>query len=257
MIFQKEIRPQFRDAEANGLVGARGYFEYFQDVASEHMYTLGLGNDKLPDTFGMAWIYMRYRLHISREADFDAMLHADTWVEKIQSAGIMHQVMELTRNGEMCASGRVESCIYDMSKKRLRKLIDIQFPVEQAEDRNTVAGELRLWRFDTSDMTYRYTHQVRYSELDRIGHMTNLRYVSMLLNAFDKAFFDANRITDLEIHFTNQCFEGEKIKVFVQQLDDEYRLCALKEDGKQAASAVMAVEQRVVENCDNTYDDKS
>ncbi len=53
MIFQKEYMPQFREADPNGLVGVRGYLNYFQDVATHYMHNLGKGNDTLPEEYGI------------------------------------------------------------------------------------------------------------------------------------------------------------------------------------------------------------
>lgn len=55
MIHEKEYFPQFRESDHTGLIGANGYFEYFQDAVTAYMHALGKGNDTLPETYGICW----------------------------------------------------------------------------------------------------------------------------------------------------------------------------------------------------------
>ena len=88
-------------------------------------------------------------------------------------------------------------------------------------------------------MEYRYTHTVRYADLDKMGHMTNLKYVDLLLNAFDSRFYKEHMVTDMEIHYVNQCFENEGIRVYAQTLEDCIWLLGMKEDGSIAVQGMM------------------
>ena len=69
MIYEKEYFPQFRESDHTGLIGANGYFEYFQDAVTAYMHALGKGHDTLPETYGICWVFTKYRLHIERRAD--------------------------------------------------------------------------------------------------------------------------------------------------------------------------------------------
>lgn len=40
MIFQKDYMQQFREADADGTVGLRGYMNFFQDMATNYMHNL-------------------------------------------------------------------------------------------------------------------------------------------------------------------------------------------------------------------------
>ncbi len=54
IIFKKDYMPQFREADADGLIGPKGYMSYFQDAATHYMHNLRLGNDTLPEERGAA-----------------------------------------------------------------------------------------------------------------------------------------------------------------------------------------------------------
>lgn len=230
MIFRKEYMPQFREADASGFVGLRGYFNYFQDVATHYMHNLGKGNDTLPEEYGICWMYTKYKMHIRKEADFTAPLEFETWAEQEQSTVRVWQDFVVSRNHEIYAEGRVESCLYNMETQSLSRLMEIDYPMNQADERTISLAPFSRFPKKIADMDYRYTYTVRYTDLDKSRHMNNLLYINLFLNAFDLEFFEQNRITDFEIHYLNQCFCMEDIEVYVKQEEDRILLAGIKKD---------------------------
>ncbi len=230
----------FRDAEANGLIGMRGYLYYFQDMTSHHLHNLGKGNDTLPEEYNICCIFTKYRIHLEKPADYTKPLHMETWLEKNNSHALLYHGLSITRDGELYASGRVESCFFDMGKKRLTKPTAVDFPENKEECRLAdVEPFLKIMPKSASDMEYRYTHTVHYADLDKMGHMTNLKYVDLLLNAFDSQFYRKHMATDMEIHYVNQCFENEAIRVYAQTGKDRIWLLGIKEDDSIAVQGML------------------
>ena len=73
--------------------------------------------------------------------------------------------------------------------------------------------------------------------MDKTGHMTNLKYVDLFLNAFDSRFFEEFQIGEFELHFLSQCFEGEELHVYKRAFDDKVSLIAAKDDEVPCAVA--------------------
>ena len=236
MIFEKDYIPQFREADPNGLVGLRGYMNYFQDVATHYMHNLNKGNDVIPEKYGISWMYTKYKRHIITEADFTDSLHFETWVEKKKTSAVVSQGLCISRNGEDYAYGRLESCLFDKNAGRLTRTEAIDLPKDIAIDRTALTEPFTKISRDMTQMEYRYTHKVCYTDLDKSGHMTNLQYVNLLLNAFDSNFYKSHRITDFEIHYVSQCFEGEEISVYVKEEKEGIRLLGVHEDKSPAVS---------------------
>lgn len=242
MIFRKEYMPQFREADASGFVGLRGYFNYFQDVATHYMHNLGKGNDTLPEEYGICWMYTKYKMHIRKEADFTAPLEFETWAEQEQSTVRVWQDFVVSRNHEIYAEGRVESCLYNMETQCLSRLMEIDYPMNQADERTISLDPFSRFPKKIANMDYRYTYTVRYTDLDKSRHMNNLLYINLFLNAFDLEFFEENRITDFEIHYLNQCFYMEDIEVYAKQEEDRILLAGMKKDGTLAVQGMVMVE---------------
>ncbi len=237
MIFEKTYLPQFRDADRDGYVGLRGYMNYFQDMATHYMHNIQKGNDTLPEEYGIVWMYTKYKMHISRKVGFTGELNMETWIPAEKSPAVIHQNLFISQNGEVCARGCVESCLYHLAKKRLVRLKEIGFPDDIAENKESGIPGFQKLPVDLEGMEYVYTHQVRYTDLDKTGHMTNLKYVDLFLNAFDSQFMEAFQIEEFELHFLDQCFEGEDLHVYKKNLGGKIFLAAVHDDQVPCAAA--------------------
>ncbi len=245
MLYQKDFMPQFRDADESGLIGARGYMNYLQDAITEFMHEIGKGNDTLPEEYGIVWMYDKCRIHVEKKADFTGHLQMETWPESRETKAAYYQDFTVSRNGEVYAEGRVETCLYDLEKKDLTRLNAIDLPEDLAEERSCPVDEFSKFPNTIDGMSGSVTHPVVYTDLDKTGHMTNLRYVELLLDAFSSSFYRQFLVTDLEIHFLKQCYEGEMLTVLVSQYaENGFDLAVVKMDGTVAIQARMEVRKR-------------
>lgn len=235
--------PKLRETDTNTLVGIRGYLNYFQDMATGHMHSFGKGNDTVPDDYGICWMYTKYKLHLYREADFEP-LDLETWIETTRFPGVIHQALEISRGSELMARGRLESCLVDIASGRLAKPAAIEFPTDVYEDRHVDVAAFTKLPKNAGGMDYVYSHTVRYTDLDRNRHMTNLRYIGLLMDAFDSSFYEKMLLTDIELHYISQCYEGEEIRIYRQQTQDGWLVTCAHTDGNAAAVSDMRFVER-------------
>lgn len=245
MILKSENMPQFRESNHNGKVGLRGYMNYFQDTATYYMHNLGKGNDTLPEEYGIAWIYTKYKLHIETEADFTAPLQFEMWSEKSDRPMLcVWQDFVISREEKIYAYGRMESCLYDMQTQRLCKIDAIDYPIDKTIEKGIPLNHYVKLPKNYDNMEYCYTDKVRYTDLDKSMHMNNLLYINLFLNAFDSEFFENYEITDFEIHYLKQCFEKEELEVYKKIKEQVIELAAVKKDGTLVTQGMIEVRKR-------------
>ena len=87
-------------------------------------------------------------------------------------------------------------------------------------------------------MTEKYNRTVRCSDLDKSNHMTNLRYIDMFQDAYDKAFWAQFDARQMEMCFLSQSREGETLSVRSRQDDHKFHFAAVHADGTLAAVAM-------------------
>ncbi|MBR5420457.1 MAG: hypothetical protein IK115_04845 [Lachnospiraceae bacterium] len=237
-LYREEKTQEFRDADADGAVGMRGYLEYFQDAAATYMHRFDWDNSTVHERFGVAWVYTKYRMQCFEKTFYDHPLHMECWIEPSRPSIAVRHALEITKCGQLMARGRLESCIVDLEKKRISRLSAIGYDGSLALERENPTPEYTHIEQSAEGMEEIYSHRVRYTDLDNNAHMNNLRYIPLLLDAYEPEFHEAHRLTDLEIHYRNQCLYGEKLSILKCSegvLTD--RLQIRKEDGSPAVCA--------------------
>lgn len=240
MIYEIDYLPRFRESGHDGLIGLRGYMDYFQDIAAGQYHVLDKDNSTIHEKYGVAWVYAKYKLKIYDKTDFDHLLKISAWISRLDSVRSW-QEMEVRRGEELLCEGRLESCLVDLKDLSIARIERIELPDGLQEDRMTAAERFTRRIKPADDAQYRYTHTVRYGEIDNNRHMNNLYYVDLFMNAFDIDFYDRYFVTDFEIHYVQQAYYLEELRVLCEQEGDEYRLFALKADGSVAAACIMGV----------------
>lgn len=242
MIYEIDYLPRFRESGHDGLVGLKGYMDYFQDVAAGQYHVLDKDNCTIHEQYGVAWVYAKYKLKIYGKTDFDHRLTISAWISRLDAVRSW-QEMEVKRGEELLCEGRLESCLVDLKDLSIARMGRIELPDGLVVDRMTAAEPFTRRLKLSENAAYRYTHTVRYSEIDNNRHMNNLHYVTLFMNAFDVDFYDRYFVTDFELHFIRQAYDREELRVYCEQEGDEYRLFALKADDSVAAACVMKVRE--------------
>ncbi|MBR1472094.1 MAG: hypothetical protein IJ600_10700 [Lachnospiraceae bacterium] len=234
ILFHEPKAQQFRDADADGAVGIRGYLGYFQDAVGTYMHRLRLGNDTAHEDYGLAWMYTKYRMQAFEKVLYDEPLDVECWAEPAKHSVAVHHAVEMRYQGRLVAQGRLESCLVDMESKRIARLERIRFPMEAALVRENATAPFSRIPQDTEGMEERYLYTVHYTDLDNNRHMNNQRYIPLLLDAFTPEEHEGHMVKDLEIHYRSQCFYGENLRILRCRDEDGWRVLVVKEDGTAA-----------------------
>ena len=188
MPFIKTIQPQFRDADEDGLIGLRGCMRYFQDIHTWYMHDLDKGNDVLPERYGAAWVYTRYRLRVFHKLDYTDSATLTTWMEPYRQPVLVKQNLLIHQHGALAAQGKLESVVFNLVRQRPLKLMAIDFPEGMPEMIDNDIPDFLPLEKTAEGMEECYRRTVRVSDLDKSRHMTNLRYIEMFQDAYDSDF---------------------------------------------------------------------
>ena len=240
MPFEQTIRPQFRDADPDGLIGLRGAMRYFQDAHTWFMHNIDKGNDVIPGRYGAAWVYTRYVITLERRLDYTDMAQAAVWLEPYRLPVLVNVDYLLRQHGKIAARGRLENCVFSLEHQRPLRLGAIEFPDDAVEDVDAdIPAFINLER-SADGMAELYRRTVRVSDLDNSAHMTNLRYIEMFQDAYDWRFWREYAPNTMQLSFLSQCREGETLSVRAAQRPDGIHMAAVHDDEKLAAIALFA-----------------
>ena len=247
MPFTQFIQPQYRDADADGLIGLRGCLRCFQDIHTWYMHDIDKGNDVIPERYGAAWVYTRYRLRLLHKLDYTDTAGLVTWMEPYRQPVLVRQNLLIRQHGQIAAEGKLESCVFNLIRQRPLRLSAIDFPEGMPEVIENDIPDFMALEKSAEGMEERYSRTVRYSDLDKSRHMTNLRYIEMFEDAFDSAFWHDFDARETQINFLSQCREGETLSIRSRMEGGRLAMAALHGDGRLAAVAAFIGSDRTAD----------
>ena len=243
MPFTQRRQFEFSQTDADGYVGARGYLRTFQDLSACQLGSYDKGEDHIVPEYGICWITSKYSLQLLHRAPINTDFQVETWIEPDRSPVRLHFGLRICdMEGTVYALGQLEYCLMHIEQGRIAKLDEIEFPTDVREHIDVELPKLKKMRFDAQDMAYAYTRTVRYSDLDLNGHMNNLHYVELAMDAFSSSFFNEHPLAQISLEYVGQCREGDDIAVLSRVSEGQAEVLAQATDGSDVLKALLTFE---------------
>lgn len=81
------------------------------------------------------------------------------------------------------------------------------------------------------------------TEIDYSGHVNNVCYIKYLINTFNTAYLKTIDITDIEISYIHEAFEGNILKVYRKLIDDNTYSFLIKREDEELTRATLSFKQ--------------
>ena len=183
---------------------------YFcQDIAGHHCHILGTDYDTLAQR-NLFWAVIRQKVQITRMPERGETIHVETWP------------MPTTRT---CYPR--STIAYDKDGKELFQAISL-WVLMDSETRATIlpgksgitvtglltGSELKApGSLAPKGLPHHLSRQVRYTDLDRNGHMNNTRYLEWMDDLLPSAFHKENPPREFTICYHSEAREGDELKM--------------------------------------------
>lgn len=201
----------------NGTLGIDDVFDLFMDMANDHGEIMNVGSKTL-DEAGLFWIVSRSRLKIHSLPAMRETFDMTTWPAKPERIRCM-RYYEGKMNGNVLFEGKTEWAILSRETGRPCRAQDI-YPADLEHETAVLLPEPFRHIADNFEEFDRETcHTVRYTDIDIAHHMNNVAYVRAILGSFTCAELDALGVSEFEISYTQQCFEGDKLSIRMKNAD--------------------------------------
>ena len=228
MTMQMDVLPSMCDE--NSLMSIPAILDMFQDAAGIHADSVGIGALELEEK-GLFWIVSKIRLRIFKRPLVQEILESVTWIQPAERVSCERD-WALYKDGEQLAYVRSIWAALRRDNFRPGHMADFypdsDFSIAPPDDIPfTRMGK----NFDDAELIGEYT--IRSVDIDRGGHMNNVNYVRAMLGCFTCAQIAEMDITELDMQFILQCYEGETIR-FVKRPSETglMEVGALNEEGK-------------------------
>ena len=210
--------------------------DLFQDTATLHadLFDIGPGGMERRNCF---WIITKTRIHINRLPAMMEDVTACTWIQQADRASC-ERFYSINSGSEMLAYGRSVWAIIRRDSGRLLHMKGLYPDIEFNEAPPDNKPFLKISKdFNDAETIGEYT--VRSVDIDLGGHMNNVNYVRAMLGCFSTEELADMDISELEVNFHNQTYEGETLTFKSRRTDQGLEIGAVDPEGKTVFTAAI------------------
>lgn len=211
------------------------------EVATLHANQLGIGFASLVDR-GETWVLSRVAVEMRRYPRWNERYTVATWVSAINRLFSERDFEILDGDGAVIGHARTVWAVMNTTTRQVADISRMEWVREYIPEKVCPVDKPRRLRPLTAfeSHPYRFT----YCDLDFNRHVNSSRYIELLLNQWDLAFHDANRLTRFEIAYIREAVYGEEVEVRLCRDGDGAYLAELAHDGEGLCRALLRFSPR-------------
>lgn len=231
--YSEEGKVLLSSCDSTKRLGIPDTFEIFMDVATKHADILKVGDCEFGPR-GLFWVVVRTKIHFNKRPQLMSDITVSTWPDEPQRVRCDRNYV-ISANGEVLVCGRSEWAVIELESGRLQTVKDV-YP-DDIEFCGDCALEEPYTRFKESfeDAQLFASYRVSSTDIDFGGHMNNAAYIRALASCYECSAWNNLKISDIEINYKNQCYEGDVLKLRRKSVSDGILIDMSLSDGTQVA----------------------
>ena len=217
-MYQKTFIVSNNDVDKSFKLKVANIFRYFQDIALLATEDLGIDSISL-SKHNIDWVITRMAVEIKRLPDCDEEITVHTYPGKDMAMLYPRYFFITDAKGEVIVrSSSIWALIDNISRKVIvDKDVISKLPPESHESQLELPEKIQL----PEGSRFIEKRKIHYSDLDFNSHMNNVRYVELLMDVHDSAFYDQNRIASITLNYMKEIKEKEEVEIFTTSSSPE------------------------------------
>lgn len=207
-----------------------------QDMMTEYFGFLKSDNIILKSENNAIWVLTKTKVHFNKYPKWRDLIEGTVFTTGLKPIRVETEAQFKDKNNNVLFYANQETCAIDLTDRKVRKINTVNYPADiQIKEGINTEKYLRLNTEFTEDDKV-YEQKIHSSDIDFSYHTNNVVYVKYILNALNTDFIDSYKITDFEIHYINESKEGQKLKIYRKNKDNEIEFL-IKEENREIARA--------------------
>ena len=181
---------------------------FFQEMAYHHAGKLGFGYEDMNQRQIM-WVLSRMRIRINQYPVWDDLVQVETWHKGMDRIFGLRDFRVKDNNGNLLGIASSAWLILDSQTRRpVRHADDV---LQQGQGDDSVFEE-KLGKIQLPDKMEMITRRaVRFSDLDIVGHVNNVKYMEWCIDAAMLQNDLQGEVRQLEINFMHEALQGDEV----------------------------------------------
>ncbi|MDA7502047.1 thioesterase [Chitinophagales bacterium] len=181
-----------------------------QETAWGHAEKIDLGYRLFKE--GKFWALNRMYFEINRFPVYQENISIETWVKDSPGIFAFREFCVKDEKGNELINCSSKWLLLDLVRRRPCRISSIDRPMPERIDREFFALGKDVLKKDPRGVIIDNT-RVGYLDLDRYGHVNNVRYLEWVLANFSGQHHSEKQLASIDIYFRKEAVEGDEIQI--------------------------------------------
>jgi len=210
MIYEEYVKASLEDYGRKGVLEERAILRVLEDISSYHSDSLGYGARNIEKT-NLVWLLLEWRVKIHIPMRYGESYRVTTWSRGVCSPCTTLRDFEIfDEEGNLCVSASSKWTPVNAKDKKILRVTEELLSLYGTEERSAFEdGELNRLR-EPKEYVYETPYHVYRKEIDLNGHLHNLCYLDIALEAIPENVYDTRDFRDIRITYRKEIKADEK-----------------------------------------------
>lgn len=200
-IYTQSFDIDYFDCDINAQLKLVDLCKMIQMASSTHAVLGGISFWDLQEA-NQSWVVYKFRVEINKMPKWQERIDITTWIETLDGIRSVRN-FEVHCNGELIATASSMWVIMNTVRRRPEMMAIPSEHFTKHEGKKSIKGEFTT--FDKKpESNHLVTDTVRYSDLDMVNHVTNIKYLEWVINALKASNTASKEVSVVDMHFNKE-----------------------------------------------------
>ncbi len=219
-------------------LGLTNAIELVQSILTDYFVTFGSDNETIKNKNNALWVLSKTKVHFNKSPKWRDFIDGKSYTIKIKPIRVEMETIFTNENDEYLFSAKQEICPIDIDTRKIRKIDTIEYPKDMETTPAFDKEPYSRLKEEFTEEDFVYEQKIYSPDIDFSRHTNNASYVRFIANVLSCDFLDKNQITDFEIHYINESVEGQILRIYKKDRENEMEFL-IKEGDREIARAIL------------------
>ncbi len=230
MIYTEKFKIGLKDVWKGEEVSNIAILEYLENIAAYHSDSVGYGVRTTKDT-NLNWILLDWKVKFLKRPKYGQELTINTWSRKVEKFYAFRDFQVYDDENNLCVIATSKWLLINSKGKIERVEPQMAEKYKSEADRKVFEEEnipkLNIPNYFENSVKYKVLRR----DIDIIGHMHNLYYLSIAYEALPEKIYQKRPFNNIRIMYKKEIKLGENVNCKYVNQDNKYIVVIESEDG--------------------------
>lgn len=209
-IKNQKVSASITDSLAN--LSVIGIFQVVEDAVTELLGEMKLDNITIKERNNAVWFFTKSRIKKLKDIPWNEEFQTVCFISSVTHVMVNLDIAIRNASGELCVYSRLELGVFDLQKKRIKRLSDLGIHDRMVAEKPE--ADIAFIRFNDEELPEKGKVQVKYTNVDFSKHTNNIEYIRFILNTYSVQELEERPIKEMQVSFLDQSFENDILTIY-------------------------------------------